>query len=96
MFALILKQMQEFLFSYCYKKNMARRPFGKFFEVALLSCLDRSIPKTSEAIRKALAEKLDRPGLSWHTVNKYLSLLRDAQKIEEIRIGKVTTYRLKK
>ena len=75
---------------------MPRRPFGKFFEVALLSCLDPSIPKTSEAIRKALAEKLDRPGLSWHTVNKYLCLLRDAQKIEEIHVGKVTTYRLKK
>jgi hypothetical protein len=88
--------MQEFLFFHYYKKNMARRPFGKFFEVALLSSLDHSIPKTSEAIRKALAEKLDRPGLSWHTVNKYLCLLRDAQKIEEIRIGKVTTYRLKK
>jgi hypothetical protein len=75
---------------------MPRRAFGKFFEVALLSCLDHSIPKTSEAIRKLLAEKLDRPGLSWHTVNKYLCLLRDAQKIEEIRVGKITTYRLKK
>ncbi|MEM7821744.1 MAG: hypothetical protein QXX38_02970 [Candidatus Aenigmatarchaeota archaeon] len=75
---------------------MPRRPFGKFFEVALLSCLDPFIPKTSESIRKSLAEKLDRPGLSWHTVNKYLCLLRDAQKIEEIRVGKVTTYKLKK
>ncbi|MEM5852881.1 MAG: hypothetical protein QXS37_00675 [Candidatus Aenigmatarchaeota archaeon] len=74
---------------------MPRRPFGKFFELALLNCLDPKIPRTVEFIRKSLAEKLDRPGLSWHTVNKYLLLLRDAKKVEEIRVGKVTTYKLK-
>jgi hypothetical protein len=75
---------------------MPRRPFGKLFELVLLSSLDHSIPRTSEFIRKTVAEKLDRPGLSWHTVRKYLSLLRDAQKIEEIHVGKTTTYKLKK
>jgi hypothetical protein len=75
---------------------MPRRPFGKFFELIILSCLDYSIPRTSEFIRRTVAEKLERPGLSWHSVNKYLSLLRDAQKVEEIRVGKITTYRLKR
>jgi len=75
---------------------MPRRPFGKFFELALLSCLDYSIPRTTEFIRNNMAEKLGKPGISWHTVNKYLVQLRDAQKIEEVRVGKTTTYKLKK
>lgn len=75
---------------------MPRRPFGKFFELIILNCLDYSIPRTSEFIRKNVAQKLDKPGLSWHTVKKYLSFLRDAQKVEEIHVGKIITYRLKK
>lgn len=75
---------------------MPRRPFGKFFELVILSSLDYSIPRTSEFIRKTVAEKLERPGLSWHSIRKYLTLLRDAQKVEEIHVGKITTYRLKK
>lgn len=75
---------------------MPRRPFGKFFELALLGCLDYSIPRTSEFIRKSISEKLGKPGISWHTVNKYLIQLRDSQKIEEVRIGKTTTYKLRK
>jgi len=74
---------------------MGRRPFGKLFELAILRILDRKIPKTRENIRRELSEKLKRPGLSWHTVDKYLTLLRDAQRVEEIRIGKTVTYRLK-
>jgi len=75
---------------------MPRRPYGKFFELVILSCLDYNLPRTSEFIRKTVAEKLERPGLSWHTIQKYLILLRDAQKIEEVRVGKTTTFRLKK
>ncbi|MEM5829225.1 MAG: hypothetical protein QW040_00755 [Candidatus Aenigmatarchaeota archaeon] len=75
---------------------MSRRPYGKFFELVILSCLDDNLPHTSEFIRKTVAKKLERPGLSWHTIQKYLIALRDAQKVEEIRVGKTTTYRLKK
>lgn len=75
---------------------MARKPFGRMFELLVLSCLDGVIPHTTEHIRDALSQKLGRPGLSWHTVRKYLQWLRDSQKIEEIHTGKITTYRLKK
>lgn len=75
---------------------MPRRPFGKLFELAIVSCLDYSLPRTTDFIRNNMAKKLDKPGLSWHTINKYLIMLRDAQKIEEVRIGKTTTYKLKK
>lgn len=75
---------------------MPRRPFGRLFEAVVLGCLDPSIPRTSEFIRRAVAEKLEKPGLSWHTIKKYLIFLRDAQKVEEIHIGKIITYRLRK
>lgn len=75
---------------------MPRKPYGKFFEVVLLSCLDATIPRTSEAIRKMVAEKLDKPGISWHTIRKYLNFLRDAQKVEEVHVGKTIVYKLKK
>jgi hypothetical protein len=75
---------------------MPRKPFGKFFELAILNSLEFTLPRTTEFIRRSIAEKLDKPGLSWHTVNKYLTYLRDSQKIEEIRIGKTTTYKLRK
>lgn len=75
---------------------MPRKPFGKFFELIVLSCLDQSIPRTVEFIRRSVAERLGRPGLSWHTVRKYLIALRDMQKIEEIHAGEITTFRLRK
>ena len=75
---------------------MARKPFGRMFELLVINCLDGVAPHTAEHIRNVLSEKLGKPGLSWHTVKKYLNWLRDSQKIEELHSGKITTYRLKK
>lgn len=75
---------------------MGRKPFGRLFEALILSCLDKSFPKTVEAVRREAARKLNRPGLSWHTVRKYLEFLRDSGMVEEIRAGKILTYRLRK
>jgi len=75
---------------------MGRKPFGRLFEGIVLSCLDENIPKTIESIRKEVAAKLGKPGLSWHTVKKYIDFLVEARKVEEIRAGKITTYRLRR
>jgi len=73
-----------------------RRPFGRMFELIILSTLDTTIPYTTEYIRNIISTKTGKPGLSWHTIKKYLIFLRDSHKIEEIHVGKTTTYKLKK
>lgn len=79
-----------------YKVNMPRRPFGRMFELLILNQLDLTVPRTTEWIRNSVSEKLEKPGLSWHTIRKYLTALRDSQKIEEIHAGKIVTYKLRK
>lgn len=75
---------------------MPRKPLGRMFELLILNQLDTTVPRTTEWIRNAISEKLGEPGLSWHTVKKYLIALRDSQKVEEVHVGKTVTYRLRK
>jgi DNA-binding transcriptional ArsR family regulator len=62
--------------------------------LAILSVLDKTIARNVEDIRRKVSEKLGK-SVSWNTIKKYLITLRDAQKIEEVHIGKLVLYRLK-
>jgi hypothetical protein len=73
---------------------MPRRSYQQLFELAILSVLDKTIARNVEDIRRKVSEKLGKP-VSWNTVKKYLITLRDAQKIEEVHIGKLLLYKLK-
>jgi DNA-binding transcriptional ArsR family regulator len=73
---------------------MPRRSYQQLFELAILSVLDKTIARNVEDIRRKVSEKLGK-SVSWNTIKKYLITLRDAQKIEEVHIGKLVLYRLK-
>jgi hypothetical protein len=73
---------------------MPRRSYQQLFELAILSVLDKVIPRNVEDIRRKVSEKIGRD-VSWNTVKKYLITLRDSQKIEEIHSGKLLLYKIK-
>lgn len=75
---------------------MGRKPLGRMFELLILDSLDPTLPRTIEYVRDHVSKKLNKSGLSWHTIRKYLIVLRDTGVIEEVHSGKITTYRLKK
>lgn len=75
---------------------MGRKPLGRMFELLILGSLDSTFPRTIEYVRNHVSQKLNKPGLSWHTIRKYLIVLRDTGVVEEVHSGKIITYKLKK
>jgi len=73
---------------------MARKSLQTLFELAILSVLDKNIPKNIEDVKRGVSKKIGKE-TSWNTIRKYLLTLRDTQKIEEIHTGKLVLYRLK-
>lgn len=73
---------------------MPRKPLQHLFELAIISVLDKLIPRNVEDIRKMVSKKIGRE-VSWNTIKKYLLTLRDSQRVEEIHAGKLVLYKLK-